>query len=156
MKNNSTNKIIDVVSILLAISFFYFILVFGDLPAEIPLLFNGKDEVDGWGSKWSLIGLPLIGIALWAGFVYLQRNPHLLNYPVEITDQNKERQYQLGTQFLGIVKLLSLMLLAYVNVKLIHLALERSSGPSLLVVISLIGLILLSVIFYLIQSSKQP
>jgi uncharacterized membrane protein len=70
------------------------------LPDTIPIHFNGKGEADGFGSKTWLMILPAIALAISVSLVWLQRKPHLLNYPVKITPENAERQYSLASRFL--------------------------------------------------------
>lgn len=35
-----------------------------ELPSEVPAHFGGNGDVDRWGSKWELLILPGIGIAM--------------------------------------------------------------------------------------------
>ena len=45
-------KILDIVSLLLIIiNFGYLISVWDALPEQVPIHFNGKGEVDGWGGR---------------------------------------------------------------------------------------------------------
>ncbi|WP_312024042.1 DUF1648 domain-containing protein, partial [Lysinibacillus sp. D4A3_S15] len=47
--------------IIFLLSIFYIAVMWGKLPDEIPVHFNGMGEVDRWGSKIELIILPFIG-----------------------------------------------------------------------------------------------
>lgn len=70
---------------------------FANLPDTIPTHFNGKGVADGYGSKRTLLVLPIMGSIMSMGLYLLNRVPHIFNYPVEITEENAEKHYRSGT-----------------------------------------------------------
>lgn len=67
-----------------------------DLPHTIPTHFNGLGKPDGWGGKSSLMGLPIIGLLIYAMMIILSRFPQIYNFPVAITEENAPAQYQMA------------------------------------------------------------
>lgn len=76
------------------------ILHYSALPETIPIHFNSKGVADGYGSKGTLLMLPIIGAVMFVGLYALNRAPHIFNYSVEITEENAEKQYRNGTSLM--------------------------------------------------------
>lgn len=95
-------KILEWLSILFV--FFSFLLIFiffSRLPESIPIYFNwpSKDS-NGMGNKELLWAVPLITGVLVGLLLFLSRFPWLMNYPVRITEENAERNYQVSAALL--------------------------------------------------------
>jgi len=114
--------------IAIAWSIVYLIVQWPELPSRIPAHFNGKGEIDRWGSKWELIILPAIGIVLYAGLAVLSRFPHVYNYPVRITEENAPRQYALARKMIGWLNLEIVAIFLYIQRMSILSALEDGDG----------------------------
>jgi uncharacterized membrane protein len=100
----TTEKTIKILSVLMiAIQFFYVIYTWNDLPAKVPTHFNAAGKVDGWGEKGSLWLLPTLGLLLFVGMSFLERVPHVYNYPVMITDENAPHIYLESRRLLVII-----------------------------------------------------
>ena len=78
---------------------------FNELPNTIPIHFNGSGEADGFSQKNTVWTLPVIGLVIYIGMLILNRYPHILNYPREITEENA-RMFIIpeGTKLEDIVK----------------------------------------------------
>jgi uncharacterized membrane protein len=61
---------------------------FSSLPAEIPTHFNIQGAVDRYGSKNTILFLPLLSLIIVCGLIFLTRFPHTFNYPTKITPEN--------------------------------------------------------------------
>ncbi len=61
---------------------------FSQLPATIPVHFDGLGAPDRYGDKGSLLVLPLVATGLFGVFTALGRFPHVLNYASPITPAN--------------------------------------------------------------------
>ncbi|QMV42520.1 DUF1648 domain-containing protein [Cohnella cholangitidis] len=109
----------------------YLIAQWSDLPATVPAHYNGKGEIDRWGSKWELAILPGIGLILYVGLTILSRFPHLYNYPVTITEENAVRQYLLARKMIGWTNLEILVLFSYIEWTSIQSALGKGDGMSM-------------------------
>ena len=78
---------------LIIFSFVYTIIYYGNLPADIPMHFNHKGEVDSYGAKATIWILNFIALATVAGMHYLNRLPHIFNYPQKITEDNAKKHF---------------------------------------------------------------
>ena len=104
------------------------ILSWASLPESVPSHFGTGGEPDAWGSKWTFLLLPLIGVALYVGLTVLTRYPHRYNYPWPITPENAEAQYRLARAFLTLLKAEVVWFFGYLKVKAIDVAHHRSEG----------------------------
>lgn len=76
-----------------------------NLPQIIPIHFNAVGKPDHFGSKLTLFVLPVIGSVIYSGISFLNRCPHIFNYPVTITALNAVEQYTIATRVLRLLKL---------------------------------------------------
>lgn len=73
-----------------------FILIrFPSLPEQIPTHYNMAGEIDGYGGRFSLLLMPLIGLVMDASLVLVGRFPKSWNTGVRITLYNRVRVYRL-------------------------------------------------------------
>lgn len=77
---------------------------YSELPDTIATHFNAAGEADDYGPKVSIWLLPLIGLGVYVALTLLNRQPQIFNYPVKITPENAERQYQLATRLIRVLK----------------------------------------------------
>lgn len=78
---------------------------YADLPEIIPTHFDVSGKPDGYGSKSSILALPVLGTVIYIGMTILNRYPHVFNYLVTITSENALRQYTVATRMLRVLKL---------------------------------------------------
>lgn len=104
---------------------------FANLPDTIPTHFNGKGVADGYGSKNTLLMLPIMGTIMCIGLFALNRVPHIFNYPVEITEENAEKQYRNGTALIRWLNLIIVWSFSFIVWRVIDSATqgEGSLGP---------------------------
>ena len=94
--------------------------------------FDYITEINGWlaiVSFWALVFilnfnthllvLCILSTLLFIGIGQLLRYPHLLNYPVKITEQNALRQYTLSTRFLRYLKMIIVLIFFGVGLNII-------------------------------------
>lgn len=107
---------LNVIALIVMIwSIAYVCVQWADLPSRIPIHFNGKGQADGWGSKGTLIILPVISLLLYCGLTVMSRFPHAFNYPIPITERNAAGQYLLAKKLIGWVTLEVVALFAYIT-----------------------------------------
>lgn len=82
-----------------------FLYIFFTSPSIVPTHFNASGKVDDYGSKTTLFILPLIATIIYFGLTWLNKYPHIFNYPTTITNDNVERQYTIATRMLRMLKL---------------------------------------------------
>lgn len=80
------------------------------LPEVIPVHFDITGKPDRYSSKAYLFFLPVLALILFTGMTWLNKYPHVFNYPVNITPENAERHYRFSTRMLRFVK----MVLAFI------------------------------------------
>lgn len=73
-----------------------FILIrFPHLPEQIPTHYNFAGEIDGYGGRFSLLLMPIIGLIMDATLVLAGRFPKTWNTGVKVTLYNRVRVYRL-------------------------------------------------------------
>ena len=119
-----------------------------ELPATIPSHFNFYGEVDAWSDKNSLLFLLGMNVLLYLLMTIVRRFPHTFNFPVKVTKNNAEKQYQLAVRLIAILKAEVVWLFAHLQWQIIQVALGGSSslGPEFLVIV-LVGLTLPLIIY---------
>lgn len=114
------------------------------LPSRIPLHFGLDGQPDGWGSKNTLVVLPILCFFLYAGLTVLQRYPHIYNYPFALTPLNVERQYHIARTMVGLVKLELVWSFALIEWQTIRVALGKIQSPGVWLLLSIMMLPLLT------------
>src|SRR5690606_3089766 len=122
-----SKKIILINIIALSVILIYGLLLFfnfNQLPEEVPIHYNIKGEVDDYGSKINLIWLVIINLCLFAGIFSVAKNPHIANYPVEITEENKSVMYYRMQLFLSILSVLISLVFSFFIFKSLDMVTE--------------------------------
>ena len=88
---------------------------YSSLPDTIPTHFNAAGEADGFGTKASIVGLPIIATLLHIGLTLLNRVPHIFNFPTPITQENALRQYTNATRMIRYLKLILVLVFAGIS-----------------------------------------
>ena len=83
-------------------------------PDIVPIHYNIHGEVDGYGSKTTLIIMPIINVLMYVGFTILNRYPHIFNFPTTVTEENALFLYKTSTRAVRWIKLLMCLLFAYI------------------------------------------
>ncbi|OAS14601.1 DUF1648 domain-containing protein [Paenibacillus oryzisoli] len=147
--------VLDVISLLAFLGMIAYVAYeWHDMPERIPMHFNGKGEIDGWGNKMSLIAVPCIGVIIYVGLTLLSKVPHVYNYPSQITSQNARGQYQNARLLINSMKTIILILFAFIEWSIIQSAKEGTAELNLWV-LGFILLILFGTIIFFIIRSKQ-
>mgnify|MGYP000288640196 CR=1 FL=1 len=127
-----------------------------ELPAAIPKHFGPTGEVDAWGDRSSLYFVLGTNLFLYVMLTIVRRFPHTFNYPVRITADNAQRQYQLAIWYMALLKAQVVWLFVYLEWQIIQVALERSSGlGTWFLVVVLVGLLLPILIYVLVARKSQ-
>jgi uncharacterized membrane protein len=96
------NKTIFLVSCsILVLTILVFISYYKTIPDIIPIHKNFTGEVDNYGSKNLTWITFLINALILVGIGYVISKPHVLNYPVKITEENRIRVYGKMQAFLA-------------------------------------------------------
>ncbi|MEJ7821670.1 MAG: DUF1648 domain-containing protein [Chitinophagaceae bacterium] len=73
-------------------------------PDTVPIHFNLSGQPDGYGSKATLLFIPIIPTIIYLGLTQLNKYPHIYNYMTKITEENAKRQYTIATRMIRILK----------------------------------------------------
>jgi len=125
---------------------------FSTLPDTIPTHFNASGEADGFGSKASIIGLPVIATLLFVGLTVLNRYPHIFNYPTAITEDNALRLYTLATRMLRYLKLVLVLVFGGIEFMTIQHAAGEASGLGVWFLPLTLVLVFLPLIYFVVKS----
>ncbi|KAA3640306.1 MAG: DUF1648 domain-containing protein [Bacteroidetes bacterium] len=110
-------RMIEWFALFLLIAMWLFVLMkFGALPETIPHHFNAKGEPDSWGGKAIIFLAPGIALGTYLLFYFISKmSPDSYNYPVKITEENKEFQYAISRIMLKVMNLWTMILMAYIT-----------------------------------------
>ena len=67
---------------------------------------------------------------MYIGLTILNRYPHIFNYPVEITEQNAVRQYEIARSLLCALKAEIVWIFTYIEWRTIQVASDQAVGLS--------------------------
>ena len=87
---------------------------FFKLPVTVPTHFNASGQVDGYGSKITLLIVPGLATVIYFGLTQLNKYPHLFNYIRKITKDNAQKQYTIATRMLRFLKLAILIIFSLI------------------------------------------
>ena len=82
-----------------------FVIFWIDAPKVVPIHYNIYGIADRFGSKTTLIALPIISIISYVGLTFLNRFPHVFNLPVRVSEQNRTMLYKTATTVIRWTKL---------------------------------------------------
>ncbi|MDA8692792.1 DUF1648 domain-containing protein [Saprospiraceae bacterium] len=139
---------------LISFALAYAYLKYSELPDQIPIHFNSKEEADSYGSKTFIWFLPILSIALYVLLTVVSRYPHTFNYTVKINEENAKKQYIIAIEMMALLKLCIMIYFSYMTYKTIQIAMNGHGGLGFLSTLLLVGAIVLIIIRSLLQSSK--
>ncbi|MCO6485628.1 MAG: DUF1648 domain-containing protein [Saprospiraceae bacterium] len=86
------------------------------IPDTIPVHFNAAGIPDDWGPKRTVWIIPAMGTALAFLLLWLPaRASGLMNYPIRLTEENRQKQQWLAVRFLRVTAGLILLLFIYIS-----------------------------------------
>ena len=86
------------------------------LPEQIPTHYNFAGEIDGYGSRWTLLIMPVIGLVTDLVVAVSSRFPQSWNAGVKITVYNRVRVYRILRDLLAEMRLGCAILFASISV----------------------------------------
>ena len=151
-----TDKILEGIGALLLLCFWLLILFnYATLPDSIPIHFKSGWEPDGYGSKTTIIALPIVATLLYLVLTFVAAFPHKLNYAVTITEANAQKQYSIFTRFFRVFKIalvVIFLIIEYMTLQMVTDLPDVLGKSSMFLVFA----VLFTPIFYfLIQTSKN-
>ncbi len=125
------------------------------LPAIIPTHFGMNGTPDGWGSKGSLIAIPVVCSVMYTMFTIITRFPHTFNYPVRITPENAERQYGNALTLMYWMRTMVIALFLYLQWIIVEVARHKAPGASVYLLPMVILALVIPTVFYLVRAYKN-
>ena len=126
---DTTGRIIEALS---AIALVFMVIItayyYSELPDIVPQHYDIEGNPDKYGSKSVMFVLPGIAVLLYFGLTILSMFPHVLNYPVKITEENAPKQYKLAIRLLRNLKLVIIVLFTFVTYASMKTALGEFAG----------------------------
>jgi len=83
------------------------------LPKKIPVHFDVEGKADNFGNKAFTFFTPVLALMFYVLFIFISKHPETANFPVEITETNKDAQFFIMDFFLR--WLLMLIVLIFLN-----------------------------------------
>ena len=132
---------------------FYPLLHWNDLgdQAVFPIHFNLHGEADGWGGRTFLLILPALSVILYIGLSVAEKQYRKFNYPIRLTDNNKNRLYRLGVRMMRHLKPELILIFAYLNNASYHSVCFQSNSMNAFVLGAITVLILATLLFFLVS-----
>jgi uncharacterized membrane protein len=151
-----TDKCIEFIGLLLVLGFWlYTVFHYKSLPEIIPTHFSGGGKVDGYGSKLTIISLPIVGSLLYLSLTILSKYPHKFNYTVAISEANAMKQYSIITRMLRVMKVMLVIVFFLIDYQTTQIALGMPNNFGKWFLLLDFTLIFAPIFYFLIQSSKN-
>jgi len=132
------------------------IVVYPEIKQQVPTHFGTNGTPDAWGSKTSLILIPVVSIVIYAGLTILNKYPYIFNYPVPITEENASKQYQLAKSLITALKFTTTGLFLYIQLQTISVVKEIQTGlGTYFLIIILIGSFIPIIIYFILASKNK-
>lgn len=106
----------------------FLLIVWRDLPDQVPAHFNFKGEVDRYGAKFELLILPGISLFLLVLMQTFEKYPEMHNYPERLNESNAEQFYLNSRKMVNQLKNISLILFALIMFESASIALGWGGG----------------------------
>ena len=125
------------------------------MPDTIPIHFGGNGKPDGFGTKYNLWILPVVGAALVFVLLFINRFPHTFNYPVDITEENAEDQYRFGNRLMRLLAAFIGVLFCFLTHRIILSAQGKANGIGKLFLPILVVFLFCVIGYYVYKSTRK-
>ena len=92
------------------------------LPERIPTHYGFNGQPNTWGSPTMVWLLPIIAVVIYLSMTVVARFPSSFNYPVRVTEENRERLEALALQMLVFLKVETVWLFVWVQWSILEAA----------------------------------
>lgn len=155
IKNTPTDNFVEVIGwFALVAIWFVNITSYANLPQTIPTHYNAAGVADGFGSKSSIFGLPIIATLLFVMLTVLNKFPHIFNYLTPITTQNALEQYTNATKLIRFLKLAVVIIFFIIDYKTIQHANGNTVGLGSWFLPATLGFIFIPLLYFTLKSIK--
>ena len=134
-----------------------FVIYWVNAPEVVPIHYNIYGIADGFGSRTTLVILPIISVLTYIGLTVLNKFPHIFNFPVKVTEENKLFLYRTSTRMVRWTKLLICLLYASIvwqQIRIMNNQIENLDNVSFFILIACLVLCLIFYIVKMIRTNK--
>lgn len=126
------------------------------LPERIPIHFGINGEADGWGEPITIFLLPGINFAIYLILELITRYtpPSTWNYPVKITEENKQIQYLLARRLLVTINLVITAGFTFLTWVIARSAIAGVSNLGAGFLLVFLAALFGAIIYYMVQANK--
>jgi len=155
LKLTRTDKVLEIIGWIILFGMWIFTLTnYSELPEKIATHYNILGEADSYGKKGTIFFLPIISTIMFVGLTILTKYPHVYNnYPIEITTENAEFQYENANRMMRILKisvLIIFLIIIYQTIKN-----ENLSGLGFWFLPFVLSIIFIPIIFFYKNANKK-
>ena len=125
---------------------------YGGLPDQIPSHFAASGVPDDYSGKTSILLLWGITVVLTVMMYALSRNPQVMNYSVEITEENAAFHYRRQVRLITSTNTIIVILFAYIIYTIIQTAMSKSNGLGTYFLLVFLLAVFAPLIWYLIAT----
>ncbi|MFP7171870.1 DUF1648 domain-containing protein [Terribacillus sp. FSL K6-0262] len=101
----------------------FLIIIWRQLPEQVPLHMGLTGHVDDWAAKESLLLLPAISIPMFTLLHLLGKYPHIHSYPKRLNEENAAAFFLQSRKMLNKMKNITLVLFSFIDVEFSMIAL---------------------------------
>jgi uncharacterized membrane protein len=124
------------------------------LPDRIPVHFDLAGHPNGWSSPASFIFLPILSLALFLFLTMIARFPSMFNYPVAVTEANRDRLQSLTIDLLAWMRTEIVCTFAMAQWMSSHLARHPEQATFSFIFFAPVGVILATVACFIVAMQK--
>ena len=138
---------VAVASLLAAVASPWF---YGGLSADaaVPAHFNAAGEVDAWGGRSAAWTLVVVEAVTWIFLTVVERFPGSFNYPVRLTEANRDVLQRLMVRMVRVLKAEMTVVLTYGQYATVRVATGRAEGLNVWVMATLLVVVAISLIAF--------
>lgn len=149
-------KILQAVCIVLLLAHIILLIrVWNTLPASIPKHFDFFGNPDDYGSKNTMLMLPILSAGIYIMLTLLERFPRIYNYPVEINELNAGFMYQAAREMMVVAKTVIVAVFAYIDFGTVETAKGIWKGLGFWDLPVFIVLLFGSIIYYVVKMRRH-
>jgi len=102
-----------------------------------------------------ILSLSLIATFLFLGLTFLNKFPHIFNYPMKITPENAVRQYTMATRLIRFLRLFVVIIFGIVNHQFLNSVKGEAEGYQFWLIALICAFLFIPVIVFIAKSYKH-
>ncbi len=140
--------------VLLVLVFLVPVLSWTGLPSQVPIRFDIEGAASATSGRAAVWILPFTALFIFVMFHYMNKAPHLFNYPVRITPENARFHYKKATRMTRIINLVCMVMFLFITWSTVQSA-THGSNLYVPVMIILLAALFVPIIWYLVDVRRS-